>query len=398
MHYPNRLFGKKTEEYLDIVQKSTQRKPLVLFSSNSYSLNYYFIAQLYYLSRLYAMQPVNIAIIINDMTIKEKYSNLETHQKSRAKSSDIIKVMTYFGVPQENVKIHKLSEAWHNYLAIHEQTHFEFLHNLIFLEKNLSTIPEEQIKLDFLDDKESYEIHYILQKYIDFLISAHYNSIFPSDFSGEVDLQVTSQFSYPLLEKIRRDLFKRQSMYFHFPPIHPLPKLPFFGKSKHIYPDHIVPNIFMSTAEILRAITIYKLNHEDIDLIYDNLLCCTLPKPQKVNLQTPIQKRRILLAEDLHLFLSKIRETISATPNNQLSISKGKGEYSELIRLLNSKAAIEVLTLCNGQNQVSDIARKLKKHQPNVSKIVSKLRKFEIIETDKKKRLVKITNRIQIDI
>jgi len=390
------VLGQNTKEILSKIRTDNGRPPLVYFSSNTYSLNYYFVAKLFNIAQLYKTQEVNIAIMLNDMGGK-RFQRAEYVQsdKNTAKNSEVYKIFNYFGVPSKNIKIHHLSEGWHNYLLTNEKAHFDFMHNLVYLDKQLTLIPEEETKLDFLEKKASYEVYYVVQKYVDLIISSQYQKIFPNDFENEVDIHLTSTFSYPLLENIRKDLIKRQNTYISLPKIYAFPKLPFFGKSKNIYPEHVVPNVGMSPAEINRVINIYKLDKEEIQLIYKNFLSYALKFNKKPHRNSPLEHQRICLAEDLYKILKNVKLEITNTPKDMIQLSRNSSESEELLGILKSPLTFEVLQLCNGENRVMDIAQKLNKHQPNISKIISKLKKFELIQLTAENKLVKTVNKIE---
>jgi|GEM_PF-1912059 len=393
------VFGGEAKSVLRKIKLNTGHPPLVYFSSNTFSLNYYFIAQLFYLSQLYKTEEVNLVIMLNDLSRRNPLSGeTDSTHKTIAKNSDVYKILDHFGVPCKNIVIHKLSEGWHNYLQTNEKAHFDFLHNLVFFDKKLAEVPEEERKLDFLEKNASYEIHYILQKYADFLISANYEKIFPNDFHNEVDIQVTSNFSYPLLERIRKDLIKRKNFYQRLPQVYSTPKLPFFGKSKMIHHEHIVPNIEMSMSEINRAVNIYNLDKLQIYKIYSNFFDYALPDKSKLKslLRMSLHEQRVLLAEDLYHWLKSIKQILNAPQKDLLVISKNSTDSSELLSLFRSKLTFEILSLCNGENRVIDISRKLNKHQPNISKVISKLKRYEIIELNQENKLIKVVNHVQI--
>lgn len=393
------VLGPNTKEILSKIRNDNGRPPLIYFSSNTYSLNYYFIAKLHDLSQLYKTEEINIALTLNDMSGK-KYQRYDYLSSSKviAKNSEVYKILSHFGVPSKNIKVHRLSEGWHNYLATNEQAHFDFMHNLVFLDKHLTQIPEEERQLDFLEKKSTYEVYYVVQKYIDLIISSNYQKIFPNDFDNEVDIHLTSTFSYPLLQNIRKDLIKRQNTYISLPQIYSLPKLPFFGKSRHIYPEHITPNTEMSVAEINRAINIYKLDKHEIQLIYKNFLAYASKNPVRSPSESSLNKQRILLAEDLSKMLKEIKQAITSAPKDQLMLSRNTSESEEILSILKSPLAFEILKLCNGENKIIEIAQKLNKHQPNISKIISKLKKYELIQLNSDNKPVKTVNKIELQV
>jgi len=391
--------GHSTKSILSKIKEDNGRPPLIYFSSNTYSLNYYFIAKLFSLSQLYKQQEINIAIILNDMgTQRFQRQEYISTDKTTAKNIEVYKILNCFGVPSKNIKVHRLSEGWHNYLMTNEKAHFDFMHNLVYFDTQLTAIPEEETKLDFLPKNTAYEVYYVVQKYIDLIISSQYQKIFPDDFQSEVDIHLTSTFSYPLLQNIRADLIKRKNTYISLPKIYSLPPLPFFGKSKHIYPEHVVPNTEMNQSEIKRVIDIYNLDKKEIELIYKNFLIYALEMPHDLKLDHNIEQQRMHLAEDLYKMLRKIKNEITSTPKDMLNISMNSENSEELLSLLKSPSTQEILKLCNGENKIIDIAQKLNKHQPNVSKTISKLKKFEIIQINIQKKPIKTVNKIEMHI
>ena len=54
------------------------------------------------------------------------------------------------------------------------------------------------------------------------------------------------------------------------------------------------------------------------------------------------------------------------------------------------------MRLCNGENRVSEIAFKLGKHQPNISAVITKLKKGGLVTVNAEKKPQKVFDKIQI--
>ncbi len=386
----------------ELNSKKYIQEPIIYFSLNTYSLNYYFIAQIFFLGEVNKIRKCKFAFIINDISTK-KSPNLNPAE-SPAQITQIYALANIFGIQKENLKIHTFSEAWEKYLRTNPNNHFELLSELAFLNQEISIIPPEVSELDYIQPNENYEIHYIMQKFIDYLISANYQKIFPEDFKKEINFMLASQFSYPLLKKIRDKLIRSSNSYYSLPPAFPLPPIPYFGKSKNIFPLYIVPNIYMQKTEIHRAIDLYSLTPKQVYLIFNNFILhqnddLTVKTSRdflkKLTLSTRSLQKQIL-TEELYKVLQKIKLKITDN-NNQLELSKSTKVSSELLSILKSKKTLQILALCNGENRITDIAKFLQMQQPNVSKVITLLKNAQIVEIRNNKP-VKVVSKISFDL
>lgn len=405
---PESLFDDELYSLLGKLGK--EKTPLIYFSSNTSQTNYFFIAQLFYLSLLYKLQKSNLIILLNDVAREQKNApNTVTFEDMNSRISDVYSILDFFGVPSTNIVVHKLSEAWKQYILSNERASFNFLYDTLFFNEKILEIPSEIAELEYLRPKSNYELSYILQKHIDILVSSNYPRIFPKDFEDGVDLQVTSYFSYPLLRRISNDLLRRKTAPDIMPELFPLPKLPFFGNSELIFSGRIAPELRMSLSEINQVIRIYSIKQDFIELIFKNFLNHALKEfavfegkkrifsehpPQLKNKSIKIQ--RMLLAENLHLLLSKIKEHLESKKQVfSLSFTE-EDSVLQLCSVLRSKLALDVLRLCDGKKGVSEIARKLNKHQPNISTIISQLKRAGLVKINSRKKPIMVSSNLQL--
>jgi len=399
------------EEMLALLKKIGKEKtPLIYFSSNTSQINYFFIAQLFYLSCIYKIQKSNFTILLNDIAREQNASiNMVGSEEMNSRISEVYTILDYFGVPSSNIVIHRLSEAWKQYIVSNERALVNFLYDTLFFNEKMLEIPLEIANLEFLPPKANYGLSYVLQKHIDVLISSNYSRIFQNEFGDCVDLQVTSAFSYPLLRRISNDLLRQKSAPEIMPEIFPLPKLPFFGNSDEVFHGHIAPEINMTHTEISHAIKIYNLDPKIIRLIFENFLNHALSefvvfegKKRILSKEAPelkaesVKVQRLLLGENLHFFLNLIKNQLNS--NKQvfsLSFSE-ESNVLDLCSILRSKLALDVLHLCNGENGISEIARKLGRHQPNISNLVFRLKKAGLVKTNQNKKPMAVSKNIQL--
>lgn len=208
---PLLVFGSRTKTILQEIAERKEKVPLIYFSSNTGSMNYYFIAHLFYLSQVYQTQKANFIIILNDFIRDKGYLGFKHNPEITAsKISDIYNLLHHFGVPQENVVIHRASEAWRQYILSNDNAPVDFVEGSLNLGQKILEIPNENAELHYLKNGSKYEISYLLQKYIDLLISSNYTHIFPNDFDESVDIHATTFYSKPLIGSIKGHLIRKK--------------------------------------------------------------------------------------------------------------------------------------------------------------------------------------------
>lgn len=405
------VFGHNPGNILSDITKSKGKPPLIYYSTSSFSMNYFFVAHIFYLSQIYKMQKANYVIIFNDIGREnEPLIRLLSHEKINAKISEVYSLLGFFDIPAENVKIHTASESWRRYLLLNEDAPSRFLQGILFLD-HAPSLPAENAALQFLQTTQTYELSDIVQKYIDLLISSNYNEIFPEDFGDAVDIHCTSYFSYPLVQKIKSSLIQRNNESVYIPKVCSFPKMPFFGHNPKIFPEHIAPEVGMTMTEIRNSIELYSVNKRFISLIFDNFLNKAMrefvhfdgkkryfsSKPPVLSKMT-LKQQRVTLGENLYKLLQQIKVALdSRQPTNPIILS-GNLSASEVLKLLKSPIALEVLKITNGSNKISDIAKRLKKHQPNISKIISQLKARGLVRFNSSKRPIRTFNKIEINL
>lgn len=408
---PLLVFGSHTKTILQEIAERKEKVPLVYFSSNTGSMNYYFIAHLFYLSQVYQIQKANFIIILNDFIRDKGYLGFKHNPEiTTSKISDIYNLLHHFGVPQENVVIHRASEAWRQYILFDDNAPVDFVEGSLSLGQKILEIPNENAELHYLKNGSKYEISYLLQKYIDLLISSNYTRIFPNDFDESVDIHATTFYSKPLIESIKDHLTRKKIAPPYIPQVLTFPKLPFFGQNFNIFPEHIAPDTSMTLAETAHAISRYNLPAHHVQLLFENLLNYTNDSfidysngkridasllPSIINHGSQEQKQ--ILAENLYKFLHTVKIVLETNQEKGTMLLNEK-TVNAVAGVLKSNSTIDILHLCTGENTVSDIARKLDKHQPNISTNLSKLRKTGLVKYNKENRPIRTFKRIQIDL
>lgn len=166
----------------------------------------------------------------------------------------------------------------------------------------------------------------------------------------------------------------------------------------------------MTLAETAHAISRYNLPAHHIQLIFENLLNFTNEsfidysngKRISASLLPSIidhdpREQKQILAENLYKFLHDVKTVLETKQEKGTMLLNEKTVYA-VASVLKSNSTIDILHLCTGENTVSDIARKLNKHQPNISTNLSKLRKTGLVKYNRENRPIRMFKRIQIDL
>ena len=388
------------------------RRINVYYSPNASGLHYFFISQLWFLSKLSDLGNIHYYIVINDQLFDTAKNQLTKESSKSEKLNETAAMLSYFGVDPKNIHCYFSSDCVNKLFSTSSKAPFVFSKSLRSISPKMLNIPKTNIEYEYLDPKTNYPLSYYLPKVMDLFISQNLHLFYPEDIDDQVDVFVSSWFGMPLITKLY-SIFTEKGLITDLKPILVSTKrIPFFGHNKKYYPRHIVPSTKMSIEDIYESILIYNVKAKHMEQLLTDILIPNLggkfiisKSPQEIlksdNLtdfkKLSFEKKALSLAYSFFEFFKKINESTTNTPpHNYLSI-KNNEDLEILKSLFRSPLTLSVLKNCNGKT-ISEISKKLDKHQPNISKIVSNLKKTGLILIDNKGRLSVQINTIKIDL
>ena len=387
----------------------------VLFTLGYYSPNYYYLFQLLSLSRFAKFKNVRLYFILADLDIlnKKRLSAISEEEYGiiEYKLKEVKDILLSFGFDEENTYFYKLSEVWNRLIRIDPKQFINFYNGASAMPISCLKMPNELCKLHYRLAGYHFTIAYFIRAYFEVIISAYFKEIYPEDISGKIDLFIVGHAGYFMFLNIKELLIKENLLPNDTPPFLPVLDLPCFGRGHLTKTGFSVPSWNMEVQEIYEIIKANKVPAEHIKKIFTILLNEYLnefidfdgkkftasKQPPKLSMHN-IDEQRLLLAENLHKFLQKIREQVYASETKGYLTVSEKEKMKDLAALLNKKPAIEILSNANGTLTTSEMAKKLNMHVSNTSRMVSELKKQGLIKKDNNGNLVKTVRTVKFNL
>ncbi|MFA5763989.1 MAG: helix-turn-helix domain-containing protein [archaeon] len=404
----HKLWWEKT--FLSKLQPN--RKINVYFSSNASGSHYFFISQLWFLSKLKNLGDIYYYIIINNQIFDDTKNILNKDENKSNKLSETIAILSYFGIDSNKIHCYYSSDCINKLFSTNSNMPFLFSKSLRLGSTKSLAMPKINSEYEYLESGQNYQLSYYIPKIMDLFISQSFHKFFPEDIDGSIDLFVSSWFGMPILSKIYSDFVEKGLVLDLKPLIISTKKLPFFGHNKKYYPVHIAPSIDMTIEDIYESILIYHVKENHMEQILKDILIPNLDhkyklldKNNKIVESTkfsdfkklPYERKALSLAYSFFEFFKKINYKIENKKKNNYLLIDQKEDFEMLKGFFRSPLTFLILKECDGKT-ISEISKKLNKHQPNVSKIVSNLKSAGIIFSDKKGKLFVQLETIKIDL
>jgi hypothetical protein len=385
----------------------------IYFSSNTIPTHYFCLFQFWYLSRIAKLGNVYLYIVLNDQITHKPavLGHFHNFNSDRQTLSDVKKIFEGFGVPSERVFAYYSSEISGKMFNIKKGMSFMLFKGIRSIGPEDLKIPKEICELEYMEKETQYPLSYALPKFVDLFTMDFFKEICPEDINGKIDIFVTSGFGRPAISKLRNILIKDGLFSENSPVFGSIPRIPFFGHTTKIFKKHVAPNIEMSSEDIYEVILTYRVKTEHMKELLHSVLKWELgqlsvPGEKNTEIKTTeitdfekfdYKKQALILAVNLFDFLQKVKTGMKKERTSVPVVFDSKEIIKEFSKIFRSELGISVLKECNGQ-KITEIAKKLNKHQPNISKIAGKLKKLDLISVDKEGGLHRNAETIKIDL
>lgn len=385
----------------------------IYFSSNTIPTHYFCLFQFWYLSRIAMLGNVYLYIVLNDQVrnqSRDSSSKIAASNKSDL-LWDVKKIMGCFGISPDRVFAYYSSEISGKMFNAKKTISFLLFKSSRSITQKDLEIPRENCELEYMENNAQYPLSYFLPKLVDLFTAEFFNELCPEDIKGKIDVFVTSGFGRPLISKLRHFLVKDGSLSPMGVVFGSIPKIPFFGHTTKIFKKHIAPDIRMSIEEIYEVILVYHVKTEHMKELLDTVLKLELggisiPGENGIVKKTKnfaefekldYKEQALMLATNLFEFLQRVNNAIKKENVRMPLCLDSKYGIQDFSKLFRSDLTMQVLKECHGQ-KITEIAKKLNKHQPNISKIVGQLKKLDLVYTDNLGGLHRKVNTIKIEL
>ena len=384
----------------------------VYFSSNTIPTHYFCLFQFWYLSKIAKLGNVYLYIVLNDQVqhrARENASKIAVENRSDM-LLDVKKIMSCFGVSPDRVFAYYSSEISGKMFNAKKTISFLLFKSSRSITQKDLAIPKENCELEYMEKEAQYPLSYFLPKLVDLFTAEFFSELCPEDIKGKINVFVISGFGKPLISKLRNFLVKDGSLSPMGVVFGSIPKIPFFGHTTKIFKKHVAPDIRMSIEQIYEVILIYHVKIEHMKELLDTVLKWELDgisvPSENGSIKTKnlaefekldYKEQALILATNLFEFLQKINSAVKKA-NIQMPVClDSKYKIQDFSKLFRSDLAMQVLKECHGQ-KITEIAKKLNKHQPNISKTVGQLKKLDLVYSDNLGGLHRKVNTIKIEL
>ncbi len=415
------LVSNQKNHFTNLIHKKQEnnRRINVYFSVSYSHPNYYYLAQLFYLSQLALKNNVFLYLCLGDTVLfRKKRSHFSEPFKAYNKDKmdslieEVRSVVESFGVDPERIFVYKASNNWQKLLKLEDEEVFSFFKGLNTIPSKTQNIGEKISDIFYLPKNTKYELGYVVNKYLDLFVSSHLHQLFPEDIENKIDIFVAGNYSGQLISNLQGILVDEELISESRPIITAFPLLPCFGQSSSIDQTFNVPHWDMQLEEIYDVIEKYNLPRKHIETILRNLIAktkrkmifSTNGKSEEVDLSEislakfPVKKQRFLLAHALFDFLQEIKSKNNIKNCSNYLDLKNLNEIYELSKAFKSPLTIDILTLADKGHSVSEIARKLNKHTSNISTAISTLKQKGLVRINGNGKLEKAVKVIKINL
>jgi len=388
----------------------------VFFSTNFFNFNYYYLTQFVFLSSLAKSDNVYFYVALADTVLfAKKHVHFSSPMADRevgviqTNLETIKDILVSLGVNEKNIFVFKSSEAWLKFVKLDDKNIMEFYKSLSLFPNSGFNIPAWWIERYYVPKNTKFSLAYAVQKYIDLFSCKYFSQMYSEEIIGKIDIFVTGNAGSRLLLVAKNTLVQDGALSKELP-ILVMKGIPCFGHTQSVNKSFCMPSIDMSVQEIYSVIAQYNVSRKHINEIFENLLEKVLDeflifedKTIALNKKIPnlakysIRNQRLLLAYNLELYLKKLKQSLRAKQFSKYYSASKPENILKISRLLGSKFALDVLFLSNGNNTITEIAKKLNKHTSNVSATISKLKEEGLVYLNKEGKPVMTISTVKIN-
>jgi hypothetical protein len=394
-------------ETLSTRDANTKGRVNVLFTIGYYNANYYYLSQLLSLAKLFEFNKNTFLYIIfsdTDIIYKKRKGPISEDELFLIEKNiaEMKTILVSFGAVEDNIFVYRLSEAFLRLLERAKKQTINLFTGLIRFPNSELKMSPEMAKSQYRPNNYAYTIAYTIRAFLDLILASSFPIIYPEDIEGKINIHVTGYGGSEITLKIKERLMK-DDLVSNMPPTLLTLPLPCFGRGDKSEGKFCIPDWDMGAEEIYSVINQYHVPSNHINVLFSEFLTKNMKEfvtlkgttakttsgPPNLSLY-PIASQRLTLAHNLHVFMQEAKKKAHQikTASGFLAVSN-ENEMKNLLRILKSKAALEILRLANGEYTLSEMSKKLDKHVSNVSRTVNELRALGLIKIDEKRKITK---------
>lgn len=393
------VYEKDITSYESIIapKLSSGKRPNLLCSFTYITPNYTVIHTIKELAKL-EKEGYMIHLILWDInSLTHRYSrnqnDLNIYDFTNEKIKEIKSIARSFGMNEEFFKIHKSSELWKRLILIEKPPLFQEMYEI------MTDIRSQDLAINE-------KISHLMQMPADMFVANYFHVLCPEEIDKPIDVFYFNKNKEVLHRRVREEMFRKGLTNMEKPVFLIAENLPY------IIFNSSLPEWNLEIDEITYIVTGKKPNIDEAKMLVSLILSEIISEfkvtegEEKTGMSTedlvkkiPKMKKRdlyITLAENLHLYLQKVRSgVIEKTDESELLQVTNKEKASDLGKILKSKIYLDILLLSDGTKNTTEIAKRLQKQVSNVSVYIHQLKSMgfvKIINGGKVKRSFKAVN------
>lgn len=409
---------KQFEKFV-LPQLNSGNRVNIAFSTNFCDLNYYYLSQLFFISRFSRYPNAHFYIFLSDTVLSaKKHVHFSTPMARREEkgisvlTSELRQVLNSFGVPDERLHIFLISDAWRRFLSLDKNNVIDFFKVVSLFPNEALKVPSKESKHYFLPPNSHFSLAYAIQKFTDLFVYTALGKIYPDEIKGNIDFVFIGASGSKLALTVREIMIKEGLVSEEFPVFTVFKSIPCFGHTLLNGKSFCIPNGNMRAFEILNIIKKYNLSSENIHELFTSFLNKSMNKfvveetegvlktadTPPVLSNVSIKNQQKLLAYNLELFLKGVMDKLAKSLlSGHYSVSK-REEIIKFNRLLKNSDTFLILDMCTGEYTITEIANKLKRHASNVSRSISQLKDCGFVRVNKNGTVEKCITTLKINL
>ncbi|MCD6434631.1 MAG: hypothetical protein J7L14_03390 [Candidatus Diapherotrites archaeon] len=364
-----------------------------LFATNySGKGSYYFLFQFFDLRNRISRED-KLIILFADIAVNiRKHTNFASSDRiisfieAIRIQREIKALCKVLGIRCKELVVEPISKLWKELLSKQPELMSEVLDFSNYLATADLSIPKEIRDYYYVSTETQYGQAYIIEKFIEFLIAKNITSLI--DDAEKADAIILGASTEPAIRRLKT-FFKGLKIEF-------LKKMPCIGHTRHYIPRFVMPNWEMSAKEIFDVLEKYNITKKhSMELISIIERFANEIKIEIDSSDLP-KNERVKLAYMLHELLQEIKKKTNKEFCTSTIQLQNMEEIAKISNILRSRNNTNILKLCNGENSITEIAKRLDKSLPNVSSTIKKLHSIGLIDFNEKKKPVKVVDRIEV--
>ena len=383
-----------------IIPKLENNEKPVIFSSITYlTPNFMSLIYLKKLAEL-SKKGFKVVLILWDTNALKYKNNKKLHQELKSEeeffnyiTEEVSKICSYYGIKKEDLIVNRISKVWKKLVLFDNQSIFFQYYNTLMDFKNS-------------DFDDSFKISHLLQMPMDIFIATYYHKLYPEHTKKPIDAIFSGENKKNIYTKIRKNMYEKGIISLEKPIFIFLEKIPYL-RYNGLIPEwnmhfdeinFLISNLNPSMDEIR---TVFKHLEEEIDSfqVSKDRKNYSLEELFVYIKDLNRENLNMILSQNIHYYLQNIKNNLPETKKNMFYLELDKSEeIIDLTNILKNKISIEILNLCDGTLNLTQISKKMNKQISNTSVHVKNLKSLGIIKQTEDGKLKKVVKSVILNL